>query len=59
MTQLCKVPFQSKSGKYQFIDPVFGKVPGKIVYVIAPVDFDGTTGPAQSISIDVEEVQIG
>jgi len=59
VSQICKVPLQSKSSRYQFIDPVFGRVPGKIVYSIAPIDFDGTAGPAQSIVLDLEEVQIG
>lgn len=57
--RICKVPFQEKSSRYQFIDPVFGRVPGTIIYSITPVDFDGTAGPTQSITLDLQEVQIG
>ena len=57
--QICRIPSQKSSARYQFIDPVFGKVPGKVVYTVAPVDFSGIAGPAQSIVLESEEVQIG
>jgi hypothetical protein len=56
---LMKVPKAIGSTRYQFIDPVYGRIPGKITYTITPVGFDDSRGTSVSATVDVEEVQIG
>ncbi len=56
---LLRVPKAKGVTKYQIVDPVYGKIPGKVTYTITPVGFDDLRGTPVDAILDVEEVQIG
>jgi hypothetical protein len=56
---LLRVPKARGVTKYQIVDPIYGKIPGKVTYTITPVGFDDLRGTAVDAILDVEEVQIG